>query len=116
MPTCDSDMSLLWAVTSCLQNVSTRVDFRENRHADTLCQAKKTLYLRFIGRDFRLVVLCPSAEFFRTAEVMAIRVQLPSVPRTVSVPPCDKAYMDDVDSRAEDHMGNETLYRPLTKE
>lgn len=47
------------SVTSCLQNVSASTDYRENALAHTLCQAKKTRFSRFIGRDFGLVDRLP---------------------------------------------------------
>ena len=36
--------------------------------------------------------------------------------RTVPALPRDEVDMDDVDSRAEGHVGDETLYRLLSKE
>ena len=50
-------MSLGPHVTSCHHFDSTCIDFQENRRANTPCQIPKTLFLRFIGREFGLVGL-----------------------------------------------------------
>jgi hypothetical protein len=47
---------------------------------------------------------------------MVIRVQLPSVHRTMSALPRDEVDMDDMNSRAEDHLENEARYLLLAKE
>jgi len=46
-------------VTSCLQNVSTRMNFSQTQHSPTPRQAQKPPLRRFIGRVIGPQVLCP---------------------------------------------------------